>query len=75
MPVYKKPSAAEQHLEEYLVIGHIDDLSVVQSPEGKKYYARLDKDQQPMGTYIDLTLIHPITELPSGVRHRIINEF
>lgn len=75
MSVFRKPAAANQSLEEYLVIGHLDDLSIVQSPEGRKYYARLDEDQQPAGTYIDGSLLRRIAELPLGVQQRIINEF
>lgn len=75
MSVFSKPKAADQSFEEYLVIGHIGDLSVVQSPEGVKYYARLDESQQPKGTYIDRDLLHPITELATEVQRRILYEF
>lgn len=75
MSVFSKPKAADQSLDEYLVIGHIDDLSIVQSPVGRKYYARINENQQPAGTYMDGSLLHRITELPLEVQQRIINEF
>lgn len=75
MSVFSKPKAANQSFEEYLVVGHIGDLSVVQSPDGEKYYAKLDANQQPAGTYIDKNLLHPITELASEIRYRILHEF
>lgn len=75
MSVFNKPAATVQILEEYLVIEHLDNLSIVRSPEGKKYYARLDAAQQPKGTYIDGSLLRRITELPQGIQQRIINEF
>lgn len=75
MSALKKPVAAGQMLDEYLVIGHLDDLSVVQSPEGIRYYAGLDVMQQPAGTYIDRSLLRPVTELPPEIQYRINHEF
>ena len=50
MSVFSKPIVVDEVFGNYEVIGHVNDLSVVLSEDGTKYYAPLDENQQPVGT-------------------------
>ena len=75
MSVFSKPIVVDEVFGNYEVIGHVNDLSVVLSEDGTKYYAPLDENQQPVGTCVDNSMLHPLDELPVAIRNHILRDF
>ena len=74
MAVFQKPFAAGRPLDDYMVIGHILDLAIVESGLGEKFYAQADENIMPVGTYVRKEEVRPVTLLPSWIQCMILQE-
>lgn len=75
MPVKKKPFAAKEQRDRYLMIGHIKEWAVIQSEAGDLFVLLDEERMLPPGTYMEHYDLISVTELPGQLQRRILREF